>query len=127
MTVAARLVWIVVVLTLVGGAAAVVVTAQARDAAAEELESVTKRSEALEKESREQPGTINRLREDRKDRVELAKECLVVIVLQSRSLNRLIGGLRTNVSSRSELEEYADKARDLQIGFRQLLDECEGT
>jgi hypothetical protein len=51
----------------------------------------------------------------------------VVIAIQSRAMNRLLRDVRGGVSGRSELDLYADRARDLLIGFRQLLDDCEGT
>ncbi len=127
MTTTARVLWVVVVLSLLGGGAATVVASQARSAAAEERDTVAKRWEALQDKAREQPGEINRLTQDRKDRVELARECLVVIALQTGALNRLVRDMRAGVSSRSDLDRYTDQARDLLLGFRQLLDDCEGT
>jgi hypothetical protein len=59
--------------------------------------------------------------------VALAKECLVVIAIQSRAMARLLKGPGVDISSRSDLDQYADEARDLLLGFRQLLDDCEGT
>ena len=126
MSVAARVLWIVVVLSLVAGGIAIAVTAGARADTADEHASMSKRIEALEKRAREQPLRINELTEDRKDRVALARECLVVIAIQGRALTRLLKGPGGDVS-RSDLDEYADEARDLLLGFRQLLDDCEGT
>ncbi len=126
MSVAARVLWIVVVLSLVAGGAAIAWAAQARAESADELASVSTRLDALEKEAREQPGRINDLTEDRKDRVALARECLVVIAIQGRALTRLLKGPAGDIS-RADLDQYADDARDLLLGFRQLLDDCEGT
>lgn len=127
MTAMARALWVLVALTLLGGGAATVVAAQARAAAAEDRDAVTKRWEALQEEANEQPGEINRLTEDRKDRIELARECLVVIALQNRALNQLVRGMGSGAASRSELDLYTDRARDLLIGFRQILNDCQGT
>lgn len=57
----------------------------------------------------------------------LAKECLVVIAIQFRAMTRLLKGPGADISSRSDLDQYVDQARDLLLGFRQLLDDCEGT
>jgi hypothetical protein len=126
-TVSARLLWVVVAVSLLAGGSAIAVTGQARSVAAEEHADVTKRLDALKAEAKEQPGEISRLTEDRKDRVELARECLVVIALQNRALNQLVRGMGSGAASRSELDVYADRARDLLIGFRQILDDCQGT
>ena len=126
MSVGARVLWIVVVVCLVAGGIAVAVTAGARANTADELASMNKRIEALEKRAREQPLRINELTEDRKDRVALARECLVVIAIQRKALIRVLKGPGGDISS-SVLDQYADEARDLLLGFRQLLDECEGT
>ena len=124
MTLAARLTWIVVILALVAGAAGVALAVRARSAAAEELAAVTNRSEALEKESREQPGRIASLREQRRDRIELARECLVVIGIESAAMRQLFRDLRTGPPSVGGFAEYSDRARELQLGFRQLIDDC---
>ena len=126
MSAAARVLWIVVVVTFAAGVIAVAVAAGARAGSADVLASVSKQFDALEKEAREQPLRINALTEDRKDRVALARECLVVIAIQHRALTRLLEGPVGNLS-REDLERYADEARDLLLGFRQLLDDCEGT
>ncbi len=127
MIVSARLLWVLVAVSLLAGGSAIAVTGQARSVAAEERADVTKRLDALKAEAKEQPGEISRLTEDRKDRVELARECLVVIALQNRALNQLVRGMGSGAASRSELDVYADRARDLLIGFRQILDDCQGT
>jgi hypothetical protein len=126
MSAASRVLWIVVVLSLVAGGIAITAASRARADAADELVSVSKRLGALEEEARVQPGRISELTEDRKDRVALARECLLVIAIQGRALSRLLKGPAGNIT-RADLDQYADDARDLLLGFRQLLDDCEGT
>ena len=126
MTTASRVLWIVVILSILAGGVAVGVAARARSEAAEELKDMTRRLEGLEKQARNQPVEIHLLKEDRKERAEYARECLVVIAVQNTALNRLVRDMRGGVSSRSDLDLFTDRARDLYIGFRDLLSECPG-
>ncbi len=126
MTTAARLLWGGVVLALVALAIVAGSLVRARSAAAEELRDANRRWSQLRQEAREQPIRINGLREARKDRLALRRECFVVVVIQIRAVRQLISQLPAQVRSPSELEVHSERARELLLDFRQLLSSCEG-
>jgi hypothetical protein len=118
--------WIALAVTLVAGGVVVGSLAGTRWAVAEELQSANERWNALQQESQEQPELISELKEDRKDRLALRRECFVVVLVQIATLNELVGAIPSRVSSPSQLDPYSDSARELLLAFRQLLSSCEG-
>ena len=119
--------WLVVAFSLFAGGVAIAMTTNARMAATEDLQDVTKRWDALKAVAKEQPIEIDRLIDDRKYWVDLAKDCLVVIALQNQALKGLFRGPRTGILRGVDLDPYTDRARGLLIEFRQLLDGCLGS